>query len=207
MTAVWGPLGWMTLHSVATLYPDRPTTEEQLLMEQWLAHFRDTITCPSCREHFTTLLANYRVTFPNMFSSRQTFAMFTFRAHNAVNRRLNKPVYGDVESCMATLVANLKTRSAGDYRRAYLTHINRHWQSYRDITGITALRKISQMSKIEVEYCIPRDTNFAVVLTPDVTLLPRETLDKTPQDPATRPILRQPVHGFRLTGTGFRIRR
>ena len=176
-------------------------------MNEWINHFRDTITCPSCREHFTTMLSNYRQAFPNMLASRQNFAIFTFRAHNAVNRRLNKPIQGDIEACMLTLKNNIKTRSGGEYRRAYLNHIARYWNTYRDITGITALRKINEMRKIEAEYCIPRDNNFDVVLAVDVTVLPREVLDKSPQEIQTRPIIRSPVQGFRLTTSGIRLRR
>jgi hypothetical protein len=208
MTAVWGPLGWMTLHSVATSYPIQPTRGEEELMTAWLDMFRDTITCPSCRDHFKSLLANYRQTFPNMLASRQNFAMFSFRAHNAVNRRLNKPIYGDVEACMNLLRNNVKNRSAKDYRTSYLAHITRHWSIYRDITGISALRKITEMNKIEREYIGPHDNNFTAVLSPDVVVLPQDTLDRTPREPGPqRPVLRQPVQGFRLTGAGIRIRR
>jgi hypothetical protein len=210
MTAVWGPLGWMTLHSIATIYPSEPTQAERDLMSSWLDMFRDTITCPSCQAHFTGLLANYRVAFPNMLSSRQTLSIFTFRAHNAVNMRLNKPIQTDIDACMNTLKNNIKTRSAGEYRRAYLAHIARHWRTYRDIAGIAAMRKIGEMNKIEAEYCMPRDTNFEVTLSPDVVVLPRDVLDKSPQESPNRmaPNGRfAPAHGFRLTAGGIRLRR
>ena len=100
MTAVWGPLGWMTLHSVATCYPETPTQTERELMYSWLDMFRDTITCPHCREHFSAMLQTYRATFPGMLNSRQDFALFTFRAHNAVNRRLRKPIQATLEDCI-----------------------------------------------------------------------------------------------------------
>ena len=207
MTSIWGPLGWMTLHSVATLYPDSPSAGERELMSVWLDMFRDTITCPSCREHFTQLVATYRQTFPNFLSSRQTFTIFTFRAHNAVNRRLNKPIHGSVEACMATLLANLTTRTAGDYRRAYLAHISRYWRTYRDISGISALRKITELNKIEADYCIPRDSNFAVTIDPDLVVLPRDVLDRSPPEAPSRPLFRAPAQGFRLTAGGIRLRR
>lgn len=210
MTAVWGPLGWMTLHSIATIYPDEPTQAERDLMNSWLDMFRDTITCPSCQGHFREMLAAYRQAFPNMLASRQNLAVFTFRAHNAVNRRLNKPIHGEIDACMDTLKNNIKTRSAGEYRRAYLAHIARHWRTYRDITGIAAMRKIGEMNKIEADYCIPRDNNFNVVLTPDIVVLPRDVLDKSPQDTQVRiaPNGRfAPTQGFRLTAGGIRIRR
>lgn len=212
MTAVWGPLGWMTLHSVSALYPEAPSSSEKQLLATWLDLFRDTITCPSCRSHFTDMLATYRRKFPELLDSRQAFMVFAFRAHNTVNRRLNKPVYGSVEDCMATLHGALKTRSARDYRSAYLAHITRHWAGWRDITGITALRKIAEMNKIESTYFAPRDVNLQVTPAPDVVLLPRGVLESGSPEAvpaAAPPVLPRfaPPTGFKMTGGGFRLRR
>jgi hypothetical protein len=198
----------MTLHSVATTYPERPTAGERDLMNMWLDMFRDTITCPSCQGHFSSMLASYRQSFPNMLASRQNFAMFSFRAHNAVNRRLQKPVHADLEACMNQLKNNVKNRSARDYRVSYLAHITRHWSIYRDITGIAALRKITEMNKIENEYISRRDANFEVTLAADVVVLPQDVMDRTsPREAPSRPVIRAPVQGFRLTAGGIRIRR
>ena len=180
-------------------------------MSTWLDMFRDTITCPSCREHFTTMLANYRQMFPNMLSSRQTFAVFTFRAHNAVNRRLNKPVHGDLEACMTVLQTNVKARPARDYRVSYINHITRHWRTFQDASGVAALRKISEMKKIEIEYIAPRDTNFVVTLQPDVVILPSDALEKRGTQEAPRRMLFNqnftgPV-GFRIGPRGIRLHR
>lgn len=212
MTAVWGPLGWMTLHSIATCYPVSPTQTERNLVSSWLDMFADTITCPHCRDHFTKMLANYRKTFPNMLQSRQELAMFTFRAHNTVNRRLKKPIYSTLDECMNTLKNNVKNRSARDYRTSYLNHIVRYWRTFQDISGITSLKKIAEMRKIEAEYFQSRDTNFEVSLVPDVVVLPQGVLETEPGEP-NRPqgfvvrIGSQPVGGLRLTGAGFRLRR
>lgn len=224
MTAVWGPLGWMTLHSVSTLYPERPTQTEQTLMSTWLDMFRDTITCNSCRGHFTEMLAAYRSHFPRMLSSRQDFAIAVFRMHNAVNRRLSKPVYDSVDKCMETLHNNLKTRTAKEYRFAYVNHIMRYWKSLQDISGITAVKKIRQMQKIEDDYFTPRDTNFQITIAPDVVLLPSDVLSKeeprssilprrrfvppqpAPSAPTPTPIPRIiPTAGLRMQGGVFRL--
>jgi hypothetical protein len=209
MTAVWGPLGWMTLHSVATIYPESPTQSERDLMGSFLDMFRDTITCVHCKDHFTSMLENYRRTFPNMLESRHEFAMFSFRAHNAVNRRLNKPVQLTVSECMGTLQNNIKTRSAREYRNAYFNHIWRYWSTLRDVTGIVALKKIQELKKIEYEYLSSRDTNFQVEIRSDVTALPRDVLEKDPQEIRTTPMVfsgNNTRAGFRITSKGIRLR-
>jgi len=180
-------------------------------MSAWLDMFRDTITCPSCKGHFTDLLQTYRARFPNMMQSRQEFAMFSFRAHNAVNRRLHKPIYATLDECLATLKSNLKTRSARDYRVSYINHITRHWRTFQDVQGITALKKIVEMKKIEDDYINPRDTSFTVSLIPDLVILPTGILEKTveervPGRPAVRFAPGGPTRGLVLGPGGFRIR-
>jgi hypothetical protein len=178
MTAIWGPLGWMSLHSIATSYSEFPTPSEKQLMSSWLDLFRDTITCHYCKGHFTELLEKYRKQFPDMLDSRHAFAMFSFRAHNAVNRRLNKPIYGSVEECVQTLRDVIKLKPAREYRVAYLNHIARYWKSLQDVNGIVALRKIQEMRKIEEEYVRIRDTGFTVDFRPDIVVLPNAAVEK-----------------------------
>jgi hypothetical protein len=226
MTAVWGPLGWMTLHSVSTLYPEQPTQAEKTLMTTWLDMFRDTITCNYCRGHFTEMLASYKQHFPNLLNSRHDFVIAVFRMHNAVNRRLSKPIYDTVDKCMETLHNNIKTKSAKDYRFAYVNHIHRYWRSMQDVTGITALKKIQQMRKIEDDYFTPRDTNFQIRIASDVVVLPSDVLEKqepkssilpprrrfvppvqTQSAPTSTPLRSMPLAGLRMQGGVFQIGR
>ena len=210
MTSIWGPLGWMTLHSTACAYSENPTTAERELMSSWLELFRDSITCPSCKEHFSTLLNNYRIHFPGMLNSRQEFVIFTFRAHNAVNRRIHKPLYSSVEECLATLRNIVKSRPAREYRNTYLAHITRHWKVMQDVNGIVVLKKIQEMKRIEAEYVSQRDTNFEVQIRPDVVVLPQDALERTNETQVQRPIFlgnAKATAGFRLTPNGFRLRR
>jgi len=209
MTSIWGPLGWMTLHSTACAYPELPTPSEKELMSSWLELFRASITCPSCRDHFTSLLNNYRIHFPGMLNSRQDFVIFTFRAHNAVNRRIHKPLYSSVEECLATLRTIVKIRHAREYRNTYLAHITRHWKVMQDVNGIVVLKKIQEMKRIEAEYVSQRDTNFEVQIRPDVVVLPQDALERTNETQVQRPIFlgnAKATAGFRLTPNGFRLR-
>ena len=210
MTAVWGPLGWMTLHSVSTSYPVNPTASEKQLMYSWLDMFRDTITCNYCKGHFTTMLANYRVRFPTMLDSRQNFAMFAFRAHNAVNARLSKPVYATLEECMNVLKTNIKTRSAEDYRISYINHILRYWKTFNDISGVVAVKKILEMKKIEIDYVSKLDTKFEVELVNENVVIPRSWVEDNVEEPRSTPSLRftprtNPRAGFQVVGGRIRL--
>jgi hypothetical protein len=227
MTAIWGPLGWMTLHSVSTLYPEQPTQAEKTLVSTWIDMFRDTITCVHCRSHFTEMLAAYKKQYPNMLNSRQDFAIAVFRMHNNVNKRLSKPIYDSVDKCMETLHNNIKHKTAKEYRFAYVNHIGRYWGSMRDVTGISALKKIQQMKKIEEEYFSPNDTQFQVVLRNDIVVLPADALNPNAEprtsifprrrfvppppstlQPQTQPQPQAPMRplaGLRMQGGVFRL--
>ena len=79
----------------------------------------------------------------------------------------------------------------------------------QDVNGIVASKKIREMRKIDGDYIISRDTNFQIQLRSDVTVLPRDALEKDPQEIQTNPFVlpRGEVRaGFRITSKGFRLR-
>ena len=184
MTSIWGPLGWMTLHSVASCYPNTPLPSEVTLIKTWLDMFQSTITCPSCREHFGTALGSYRRIYPQMLSSREEFLLATFRLHNSVNRRLNKPIHATVAACFEQLRNNMKTRTARDYRIAYINHIQRFWRTMQDASGMAALRKINEMRKIEYEYLQRHENNFETIIPENTVVLLSHSLDGQTETPS-----------------------
>jgi hypothetical protein len=198
----------MTLHSTAFAYPESPSASEKALMSSWLDMFRDTITCPSCKGHFTELLANYRMQFANMLDSRHEFIVFTFRAHNAVNRRLSKPIYSSAEECLTVLRNTVARKPAKDYRVSYINHITRHWRTLQDVTGIVAIKKINEMKRIETEYVSVRDTNFTIDVRSDIVVLPQSVVERRTE--ARPAFFAGPTAGaragFQITSRGFRLR-
>ena len=134
--------------------------------------------------------------------------MFTFRVHNSVNRRLNKPIHSTVAACFETLRNNVKTRPAKDYRAAYLNHIRRFWRTMQDASGLTALKKINEMLKIEVEYVQKRENNFEADIAEDVVVLPGQAFELANSEPPS-PIRVDTRNAPRmgLSGGRFQIRR
>lgn len=185
MTSIWGPLGWMTLHSVAHNYSNTPGQAEKQLVTQWIELFRDTITCPSCQKHFSDLLDRYRSIYPYYLDSRTEFLLFTYRAHNGVNHRLDKPIYHTTDECEDVYERNTAARSAKEYRTAYISHIQRHWSLARDATGISRIRKIGEMNRIENEYWSKRENSarisgFSTSPIPEKISSPQTLLFKRP---------------------------
>lgn len=207
MTSIWGPLGWMTLHSVASCYPNSPVQSETTLMQTWLDMFQTTITCPSCREHFGIALTSYRRQYPRMLSSREEFLVATFRLHNAVNRRLNKPIHASVEACFEQLRNNVRSRTARDYRIAYINHIQRFWRTMQDVSGITALKKINEMRKIEYEYLQRHENNFEIDIPENTVVLISHALDAQTEIPSPIRIDTRTLPRIGFSGGRFQTRR
>jgi hypothetical protein len=197
----------MTLHSVASCYPDTPLQSEKALMQTWLDMFQSTITCPSCREHFGTALGSYRRQYPYMLSSREEFLVCTFRLHNAVNRRLNKPIHSTVAACFEQLRNNVRSRTARDYRIAYINHIQRFWRTMQDVTGITALKKINEMRKIEYEYLQKHENNFERDIPENTVVLLNHSLDAQTETPSPVRMDTRVIPRIGFSGGRFQTRR
>lgn len=123
MTAVWGPMGWMTLHSISLLYPDNPSQSDKQILHKFLDDFANSITCPHCEKHFKTMFENYRKLHPEWSSSKFQLFLFIVRAHNTVNKRLEKPLKKTVQECLDAFVQNTQYTSAVDFRRKYINYV------------------------------------------------------------------------------------
>ena len=123
MTAVWGPMGWMTLHSISLLYPDNPSPNDKTILQAFLNDFANSITCPHCEKHFKTMFENYRKLHPEWSSSKFQLFLFIARAHNTVNKRLEKPLKKTVQECLDAFVQNTQYTSASDFRRNYINYV------------------------------------------------------------------------------------
>jgi len=151
MTKAWGPLGWATLHSIACLYPDSPSEYEKELLNKWFDSFQKTIVCEKCREHFFELLKNYKQAYPNWNASKNDVILFVLRAHNTVNRRINKPVYSP-EECINLLRTNIPAESAAQIRKSYIFYIRNEWARDKSMSGITSIPHIMNLIHTEEQY-------------------------------------------------------
>ena len=123
MTAVWGPMGWMTLHSISLLYPDNPSPNDKQILQKFLDDFANSITCPHCEKHFKTMFENYRKLHPEWSSSKFQLFLFIARAHNTVNKRLEKPLKKTVQECLDAITQGTQYTSAVDFRRKYINYV------------------------------------------------------------------------------------
>jgi len=175
MTKLWGPLGWMTLHSVSLIYPENPSSAEKQIASRFLDLFADTISCNQCKMHFKTIRLLYVSLNPGYLNSRQEFALFGFRAHNTVNKRIDKPLQRTVADCLRSLRNATSQFSLANYRKSYLAYLSNNWS--REFVGesLIILRSVREMEKINNEYWSPRDNGIPDLTEADVlTSIERE---------------------------------
>jgi hypothetical protein len=159
-TKFWGPLGWMTLHSISAIYPENPTLEEKAILNSFMESFRESMTCPHCKGHFTRMFNTYRNSHPEWNATRFDFFLFVCRAHNTVNKRLDKPIFPTINDCIERLKLNTQQNSATTYRNAYINYLINNWTKEFTGDGAIFLQSAKTMKKINEEYFTPRDEGF-----------------------------------------------
>jgi UDP-galactopyranose mutase len=171
MTKLWGPLGWMTLHSVSLIYPESPSLQEKQLVARFLDLFAETISCIHCKLHFKNMKTIYISMYPNFLDSRQNFAMFVFRAHNTVNKRIDKPRPSTVSECLQMLKIATSHTSFAVFRNSYLSYLTRNWGRDYSGEGRIIINAVNEMIKINNEYFSPRERGIPELIEDDITRL------------------------------------
>ena len=185
MTSLWGPLGWMTLHSVSLLYPEYPSSEDKVILRRYMELFRDTLTCIHCHNHFKVIFQNYTSSHPQWADSRFEFFLFVARAHNAVNNRLSKPKPSSVQACIDMFRSNTVVTDAFTYRAKYIDYLMRNWSAEMSGDSMMKVGYVRELRKINNEYWNRRtdESTKTFRFSEDVI----EGVDETP---ATRSIMR-----------------
>jgi len=125
MTSIWGPMGWMTLHSISLLYPENPTADDRQILRTFLNDFAESITCPHCEQHFKVMFDNYKRTHRDWADSRFNLFLFIARCHNTVNRRLEKPLKNSVQECLDSIAYASHYTSLSEFRQKYIDYVIR----------------------------------------------------------------------------------
>lgn len=181
MRKLWGPLGWLTLHSISALYPDQPTDSDKAKLKDFMSLFASTIVCPHCNRHFNEMFGIYTKKYPNWADSKLDLFVFICRAHNTVNRRLDKPVIKTIQDCIETLRNNTISTSSKEFRVKYINYITRSWTRDRNDSTIVQLPRCSKLARINEEYwnTLPQEVKFEFLPDIDVT----EHIGKTAPGP------------------------
>jgi hypothetical protein len=174
MTSYWGPLGWMTLHSASMLYSEKPELPERQLMQRFLDAFGETISCYHCKTHFLSMKKKYEAWNPGYLNSRRELMLFVFRAHNTVNKRIDKPILQSVPDCLKALKNANSYSDLASVRASYMTYLERNWG--RDFTadGFSTRKRVQELFKINNEYLNTRTIDWTYTFDDNVLLFVEE---------------------------------
>ena len=99
-TRVWGPAGWLFLHSIAQNYPWEPNTHQKEEYKQFFKLVGSVLPCRYCRESYQKFLTEPGTLLDNsVMKSRKTLVLWLYRIHNKVNKKLgikNTPTLKEV---------------------------------------------------------------------------------------------------------------
>jgi len=209
MTSIWGPLGWMTLHSISANYPEQPSESDKLILKRYLSLFIETITCPTCKGHFGSMYNSYVVRFPRWADSRADLFLFVCRAHNTVNMRLDKHRLPSVSECVTALRYAARVTDPATYRAQYHNYLQRNWAREPTADGFIMSRSVREMMKINAEYWCLRETGFGDLSFPETDFLqpiiPTRGSTGLPI-PGVSPATGAPISvGFKMRGGKFSL--
>lgn len=198
MTSRWGPMGWMTLHSISLNYPENPSPEDKAILARFLQKFAESITCPSCKQHFFVIFENYRKRHPEWANSRYDLFLFTVRAHNTVNKRLDKPILQTVEDCLNTLKNVTKVTSFLIYRQNYCNYVMNNWARQFDGEGMIMANSAKEMMRINNDYWNLRETDINSVSFPEANTMEFVSEDRNVAPPGLGVVTPHLSVGFRF---------
>lgn len=183
MTAIWGPLGWMTLHSLSVAYPVTPDQNDKVQLNAFMDAFGGSITCLDCRNHFSTTFGKYKTNVPNWNASRYDLFLAICRIHNSVNKRIDKPAAKTVLECLDWLRNATSVTSQLEFRQKYFEHVIRNWsgQQFMGI-GVASLNAAKQMKNLHDSYWASRVTSYIGLTFPEASVYEYE-IDGAPRKP------------------------
>jgi hypothetical protein len=106
------------------------------------------------------MFQTYKQLHPEWNASRFDLFLFVCRAHNTVNKRLDKPIFPTLNDCIERLKLNTQQNSAATYRNAYINYLINNWTKEFTGDGAIFLHNAKTMKKINEEYFTPRDQGF-----------------------------------------------
>jgi hypothetical protein len=161
MTALWGPMGWMTLHSISVNYPENPTIEDKQVLDKFMEAFGGSITCPHCKQDFSLMFPKYKNAHPEWNTSKYNLFLAIVRMHNTVNKKLDKPSPKTVAEALELLRNATKLTSPSEFRHKYIDHVMKFWNSMRNnYSVIPFIRSSQEMNKINLEYWNLRESSY-----------------------------------------------
>jgi hypothetical protein len=88
-TKVWGPAGWIFLHSIAQNYPWKPSSTQKKNYYSFFKQVGNVLPCKYCRESYKQFMKEPGTILNNrILESRKSLIKWLYLIHNKVNEKL-----------------------------------------------------------------------------------------------------------------------
>jgi len=88
---IWGPSGWLFLHTITFNYPINPTQEQKIKHKELFENLVYTLPCARCAQHYSNNLKIYPL--DEALKKKDTLINWLIDIHNEVNKKNGKRVY------------------------------------------------------------------------------------------------------------------
>ena len=88
---IWGPSGWIFLHTITFNYPINPTPEQKIKHKELFENLSYTLPCARCAQHYSNNLKKYSL--DNALETRDKLINWLIDIHNEVNKKNGKRIY------------------------------------------------------------------------------------------------------------------
>lgn len=94
---VWGPHGWIFLHSITMNYPDNPTKDDKKKIKKFFDALQYVLPCNSCSKHLQKHIKKHPLS-DKVLESRHNLIKWLMDIHNAANKAGGKKVLSHREA-------------------------------------------------------------------------------------------------------------
>ena len=88
---IWGPGGWLFLHTITLNYPTNPTFEDKENYKNFFISLKNVIPCKNCAKHYSENLNNFPI--DDSLNSKEDLVKWLIDNHNKVNVKNKKRKY------------------------------------------------------------------------------------------------------------------
>ena len=88
---IWGPGGWLFLHSITLNYPENPTENDKMYHKNFFLNLQNVLPCPNCAKHYSLNLTKFPI--EPALENKELFVKWLIDIHNEVNKKNFKRIY------------------------------------------------------------------------------------------------------------------
>lgn len=86
---IWGPSGWLFLHTITLAYPINPSYVDKTNYKMFFNSLSSVLPCELCKKHYAQHLQEYPLT-DDILSSKHNLTKWLVNIHNNVNKQNGK---------------------------------------------------------------------------------------------------------------------